>query len=495
MPAVPPHPSVPPEADAPPGAAAGAGAGIDLVRVPEAAAGPLGAESVEPAGSQLPPRSARRYPRTTWFVVMLVFVVGPLVLAELGDWSGRGRGFVAELGSSLGIVALGILALELVLTARLRILASLGADTAVRLHRRLANVLLSLVTAHVLIAVAAQPSRIGLFQVFGQPWRAQAAIGSVVALLLIGVTSTWRRRLRLTYSRWRLLHLLLAVLAMVLAAVHTIGWDRYLMTGVGVGALAGLTVSALLASGTLRIRRPMALRRLPYVIDEVVAERGSTTTLVLRAEGHSGQLFSPGQFAWLKLDDTRFGLAEHPFSYSSSAESPDRPSFTVRAYEGFSAAAAALLPGTRVLIDGPHGAFRFARRGSGIALFATGIGITPSMSILRTAADRRDGRRFLLFYGSREEEGITFREELDRLAGLIDLTVVHTLSTVPPDSVWTGERGRITADLLERHLPQDLRDWQFFVCGSGPAVDAVIDATTAVGIPHEHVHAERFVAV
>lgn len=469
------------------------GGNSDLVVAPAPQAADA-VDAAEPVGSQLP-RSARRYPRTTWFGVMLVFVIGPLVLGELGGWTGHGRGFVAELGSSLGIVALGILALELVLTARLRILASLGADVAVRLHRRLANVLLSLVTAHVVIAIAAEPGRIGLLQFFGQPWRAQAAISSVIALLLIGATSVWRRSLRLTYSRWRLLHLILAVVAMVLAVVHTIGWHRYLMTGVGIGALVGLTASALLASGTLRVRRPMALRRLPYVIDEVVAERGATTTLVLRADGHAGQLFSPGQFAWLKLDDARFGFAEHPFSYSSSAETPERPSFTVRAYGGFSAAAAALRPGTRVLVDGPHGAFRFSRRGAGIALFAAGIGITPSISILRTAADRSDGRRFLLFYGSREEEGITFREELDRIAGLIDLTVIHTLSNVDEASAWAGERGRITAALLERHLPQDLRGWQFFACGSGPAVDAVIDATTAVGIPHEHVHAERFVAV
>jgi ferredoxin-NADP reductase len=224
-----------------------------------------------------------------------------------------------------------------------------------------------------------------------------------------------------------------------------------------------------------------------------VEERGSTTTLQLRADGHGGQRFSPGQFAWLKLADTRFGVAEHPFSYSSSAETPDRPSFTVRAYDGFSARASGLQPGTRVLVDGPHGAFRFAREGQGIVLIATGIGITPSMSILRTAADRGDTREFVLIYGSRDEAGITFREELAALADQLRLTVVHVLSNPGPD--WAGERGRISAVVLERHLPMDLRGFQFFVCGSGPAVDAVVDATSAVGIPHERVHAERFVAV
>jgi ferredoxin-NADP reductase len=39
-------------------------------------------------------------------------------------------------------------------------------------------------------------------------------------------------------------------------------------------------------------------------------------------------------------------------------------------------------------------------RARGVVLIAYGIGITPSMSILRTAADREDTRHFVLFYSN-----------------------------------------------------------------------------------------------
>jgi ferredoxin-NADP reductase len=186
-------------------------------------------------------------------------------------------------------------------------------------------------------------------------------------------------------------------------------------------------------------------------------------------------------------------LAEHPFSYSSSAEAPDRPRFTMKMQAGFSARAAGFEPGTGLLVDGPHGAFRPRATSTGTLLLAGGIGITPSMSILRTAADRGDQRPYLLIYGARTLDAATFMDELELLRARLRLTVILVLSSPPPD--WTGERGRINAGVLDRHLPRDVRGWQFMVCGAGPFVDGAIEALETVGIPGERVHAERFVEV
>src|SRR5215210_4395172 len=108
---------------------------------------------------------------------MLALLVVPLVLAQGGGWSGQ-RSFSEELGSTLGISALGVLAIVLILLTRLRVLARLGADAAVRLHRHLVGVLLALLVGHIARAVALQPARYTLLRFVGQPWRAQAAITS-----------------------------------------------------------------------------------------------------------------------------------------------------------------------------------------------------------------------------------------------------------------------------------------------------------------------------
>ena len=80
---------------------------------------------------------ARASIKIVWVAVYGVTAVLPLG-AVLAFSPPRGRGFVLELGSALGIVALALLALQLVLPARVRaVVRPLGADVALRLHRDL----------------------------------------------------------------------------------------------------------------------------------------------------------------------------------------------------------------------------------------------------------------------------------------------------------------------------------------------------------------------
>jgi predicted ferric reductase len=433
-----------------------------------------------------------RNPRATWFFLYTLAITGPLVLARLGGWHG-GRSLPAELGSSLGIVALSLLAMQLVLPSRVRLLSSLGADVAVRLHRRATDVTLSLIAAHVVVVMFAAPHRLRLLAFFGAPWRAQAAIGSVAALAALVHSSLRRRRMGMHYNGWRAVHAWLGAMAFGLAVVHTVGVHRYLCTGVGWIGLAALTTAAIGSLVSLRVVRQRQVSRRPYVVDGVVAERGGATTVHLAATGHPGQRFAPGQFAWLKFADRPYRWTEHPFSYSSSAERPHRPSFTIKHRGSFAARAAGLERGMHLLVDGPHGAFRHDPLSAGTAMFAGGIGITPCMSILHTARDRGDRRPYALFYASRTYDEITFREDLDELAAGLDLAVVHVLSR--PGVGWAGERGPIDAPTIERHLPDDVRRWRFFACGPPAMVEAVIQALDRLGVPAERIDAERFVRV
>jgi ferredoxin-NADP reductase len=115
------------------------------------------------------------------------------------------------------------------------------------------------------------------------------------------------------------------------------------------------------------------------------------------------------------------------------------------------------------------------------------------MSILRTAADRGDRRRYLLLYGCQDADQIIFAHELVELAGKLSLTVVHALAEPPGD--WDGETGFIDRDLLRRRLPVDLRAWNAFVCGSPRLVEGVLAGLEEVGLPADRVHAEQFVEV
>jgi predicted ferric reductase len=435
-------------------------------------------------------RRARARRKSAWVAAYAFGVVLPLVLvagAPLDD----GRGIADELGSALGIIALSLLGLQLVVPARLRAVTGvLGADVAVRLHRRLADVTFAAIGAHVAVVVLARPSRALFLLFFGAPWRAQAAVAATLALGLLVGSSIWRGRLQIPYVLWRVLHVVLGAAALVLATVHTVGVNGYLMHGAAAVWLAVFCGGCIAALVELRVLNPRRLARDAYVVKAVVPEAGGATTIRLQAKGHLGTPFRPGQFAWLKLAEDCNGLAEHPFSYSSSAITPARPAFTIKAYGGFSRRVAELAPGTEVVIDGPHGSYWPAREATGYVLIAGGIGITPSISLLRTAADLGDRRPYLLVYANRSQEDIVMAAELDGIAQRLDLTVVHVLSA--PSQGWVGERGRIGRALLERHLPADVRGYEFFVCASPPVVATTVAALEQAGVAPEFVHVESF---
>jgi predicted ferric reductase len=489
--------SAPALAGTPPVSALGAAAIATLAQP----GGPAQVDETIPTLRLAGPASPRRIREQetrlrVWLGIVGVYVVaiaGPFALVLARDVADP-RPFIYELGSATGVAALSLLTLQLVLPARLSLFRPLGADVAVRLHRGLADVMLSLVAGHVVAVMAADPRRLELLRFFGEPWRAQAAIASVAALGVLIGTSVLRRRVRLSYAAWRGIHYVLGGTAFALALVHTVGVNRYLVSGPAVVGLGGLGLAGIVGLAALRSRRLRSGSVRQYIVERVVPERGGAVTLELRADGHEGQSFDAGQFAWLKLAKVRASFAEHPFSYSSSAATPQTPTFTMKQMRGFTAAAAEFPPGTRLLVDGPHGAFRFRPDARGMILIAGGIGITPSMSLLKTAADDGDRRPFLLLYANRTADGITFAEEIEALRGrLLNLRVVHVLSAPPPD--WSGERGRINAGLLERNLPRDPRGWQSLVCGSGPFVDAAVESLDEAGVPAERVHAERFVEV
>jgi hypothetical protein len=55
-----------------------------------------------------------------------------------------------------------------------------------------------------------------------------------------------------------------------------------------------------------------------------------------------------------------------------------------------------------------------------------------------------------LFLSNRDQESITFREEIEGLSSKLDRMVVHVLSR--PEKGWEGEKGRIDASVLSRGL-------------------------------------------
>jgi len=431
-------------------------------------------------------------PRALLGALYGLVLLAPLALMT-GVTKAGAHGRIVVFADALGFAALSLLALQILSSGRWTATTrSFGLRPVLSLHRQAGVAVLVLVVVHVVVLVLDDPARLALLDPAIAPPRARAGMLALLALAAIAGTSIWRRRLGLSYERWRAVHLACTVVALAAAFAHVVWVDAYTSAPIVRMAVLGLVLAAAAALFWTRVARPYATALRRYRVVAVRRERGDAVTVELAADGHGGLRFQPGQFARLRAAHSAYGMDEHPFSLSSSARRPERPAFTVKALGDFSASLAHLPVGTEVLVDGPHGeGVHPAGAVRGRLLVAAGIGITPALSVLRTAAERGERRPLVLIYGSRRWADVTFREELEALERrLPGLRVVHVLSQ--PERGWRGERGRVGEDVLRRYAPADVPGWSALVCGPPAMVADTAAALERLGMTRAAIQAEGF---
>jgi ring-1,2-phenylacetyl-CoA epoxidase subunit PaaE len=157
--------------------------------------------------------------------------------------------------------------------------------------------------------------------------------------------------------------------------------------------------------------------------------------------------------------------------------------------------------GDRVAVMPPHGSFTTSFDASAArryVAFAGGSGITPIMSLIRTAMIEEPESRFTLFYGNRDSRSIIFLEALadlkDRFMGRLE--IFHFLSDEGGDvDLFNGMLDSATCREAVDSLvidPAGVDGW--FICGPGPMMDAAEAVLVETGIAKDRIHIERFTA-
>jgi ring-1,2-phenylacetyl-CoA epoxidase subunit PaaE len=159
---------------------------------------------------------------------------------------------------------------------------------------------------------------------------------------------------------------------------------------------------------------------------------------------------------------------------------------------------ATLKPGDRIEVMPPHGSFTWAfdpARRATYAGFAGGSGITPILSLLKTALVAEPGSDFILLYGNRTSNSIMFLEEIAELKNrfMDRLQVYHFLEHEEEDVELFN--GRLDADKIAEVLTSLVDPAVIdaaFICGPGPMMDAVEAGLRDAGVPPERILIERF---
>ncbi|MFC9790112.1 2Fe-2S iron-sulfur cluster-binding protein [Rhodococcus sp. NPDC127528] len=226
-------------------------------------------------------------------------------------------------------------------------------------------------------------------------------------------------------------------------------------------------------------------------VADVIEETSDSKSIVLRRPDKYRELFTyrPGQFLTIRIPSDRTGHIARSYSLSSAPDVDDDLKVTVKRTAGGYGSnwlCDNVTPGSLMTVLPPSGRFTPASFTDDLLLFAAGSGITPIISILKTALLRSDCS-VVLFYANRDSGSVIFRRELDDYSDKFGdrLTVHYWLDTIHG---FPSQEG--IAELVA-----DDSSCEVFVCGPAPFMDTVAAGLRAAGVAKERHHQEVFVSI
>ncbi len=397
-------------------------------------------------------------------------------------------GVATFLGSLTGLVGTYLALLMVLLISRIPAIERvLGQDGLLRWHRRLAPWPISLLIAHALLITIgyAQAAKSGLgHQVAVLLTRYPDVLTATVGLgimCFIGLISLRAIRSRVSRETWWLIHLWM-YLALAISFAHVLALGpsfvghplTQIVWSVAWAATAGLVLCYRFGLPVVRSIR----HRL--VVAEVRPEGPGVVSVICTGRHLDKLPVAGGQFFEWRFLTPRMWWQAHPFSLSALPQ-PPYLRLTVKGVGGYSAALARLRPGTKVVIEGPYGAFtRYAQHRPKVLLVAAGIGVTALRSLLEDLPPK--SAPVVVLRATRAEDMVLVRE----VAELVRYRhgQLHEL-------VGTREQAALDEQSLPRLVP-DLAERDLYVCGPEGFVAAIVDLAKRLGVPDEAVHHEAF---
>lgn len=214
-------------------------------------------------------------------------------------------------------------------------------------------------------------------------------------------------------------------------------------------------------------------------VTRIIQETADTRSYVLDAPFS----YRAGQFVTFRVCGTL-----RSYSMSSSPETDSELMTTVKRVPGGLVSNWMhdnLAVGDAVEVTVPAGVFCLRETGAPLVAFAGGSGITPIISLAKSALATTD-RLVRILTANRDAESVIFRAALDELAERYPgrLEVSHHLDAVS-GLVTTAE----VLDFTGRELGAD-----FYLCGPAPFMDLIEQVLLARGVDGERVFVERFSA-
>ncbi|MHB2021848.1 MAG: ferredoxin reductase family protein [Mycobacteriales bacterium] len=397
-------------------------------------------------------------------------------------------GAMTFVGSLTGLIGMYFALVMVLLASRIPpIERVLGQDGVLRWHRRVGPWTISLLVVHALTITLgyAQAAKVGFLHevapMVGQFPDVLAATVGLGLMVMAGIASIRAIRNRMRRETWWAIHLYM-YLALALSFAHVLllgpSFVGHPLTQFFWSLVWAATAGLVL---TYRFGLPISrsLRHRIRVV-EVHQEAEGVVSVVCSGKDLERLPMAGGQFIFWRFLARGLWWQAHPYSVSSLPR-PPYLRLTVKEVGDHSRAVAKLRPGTRVVIEGPYGAFTSDnRRNPKVALLAAGIGVTALRSLLE---DLPKGADPTVIVRARNEARLPLRKEITEL-------VRHRRGTLHE---LLGTRSEIQFDAaLVRRLVPDAMQRDFFICGPPSFVSAAEAVIRELGVPRSSIHHEAY---
>lgn len=428
------------------------------------------------------------------FILNILTIVGFWAFTSGADTFSSKSGFFVGTGNIAALLAVFGILVQFFLMARVRWLESVvGLDKLAIFHKLNGKISLSLLFIHPFFitfgyALGSDVSITHQFSDFLTKYDdLLPAFIAFLLFMLIGVTSVYFVRNRVKYEYWYYIHLL------TYAAI-LLSWGHQLELGTDFLLNDAFTIYWYLLYGFVLVNvvlfrfivPTVNFFRFQFVVDSVVKENDSVTSIYITGKNLHGFKVKAGQFAIFHFLAKGFWTEAHPFSISAVPQN-NKFRISVKALGDFTRNVGNIPIGTKVFVDGPYGVFTDSPAvKTKVALIAGGIGITPMRPLIDLmAAHNKDA---VLIHANKFAKDAVFKDEIEQLAQSGKVKAHYVFSD---EYVENHPKGMLNIELLKQLIP-DIEDRTVFLCGPPAMMKSVRSMLTALGIRNADVRFEVF---
>jgi len=426
-----------------------------------------------------------RFLFVSFFVINLIIIFTGWLGYSQPLLSGSGTDWLLALSRITGLLAVYFILWQLWLVSRLKLLEKfISFDQSLVWHHWFGLLTGLFILAHPILATLAyainsQNSILGQLKSFFLYWEEMIPAGISLILFIVAVIiSIQLIKKKLNYEFWYFVHLTFYA-AILLAFGHQleVGGDFLAQPWFRIYWIILYTI--MIGVFVLyRFIQPVWLwQKHRFTVEKIIQESTNTWSIFLTGQNLSNFPIQAGQFVIIRFLTKRFFLEAHPFSISAV---PDGKSLRITYKElgNHTKKLKDLKPGTKIIIDGPHGAMTTdSIKSNKIIMIAGGIGVTPLRALAEKLSQEQKNVEF--FYIAKEECDFVFENELALLKNIN----LHLFCSI--------KKERLTAEQIIQTVP----DWSkcdIFICGPTGLYQQLSKNFKTLGLPKKQLHFEKF---